>query len=295
MLLHVFHHGSPVKAFDVLPKNIVVVPRRTMTTTAGHYCGSRFDRNNRRYIKGTTTATSSSIFSWQDNIKDMLGLGQDAAANNDDADSSDGSGDGKVVRLAARKYQKENSKPSGSKYTTRKDEFSSLQVMHEGVEGDYNHYRTIALSGTPDRAVSLLTTDVMTALRATYGKKYKIQDGDLGENVLIDGVTFNYFRIGQSYQFTTATTFSGKDNVDDGSSHNSVVIEITEPMEPCANLCKLPYINNEKIKPPERIERCKDLLDYLGRYDGYRGWYAKVRQAGQIGMGATLSLYVDDE
>ena len=65
--------------------------------------------------------------------------------------------------------------------------------------------------------------------------------GDLGENILVDGVDCNFFQIGERYRF------SSERDGDAGSkeaSTNEVIVEITEPMEPCANLCKLSYIND---------------------------------------------------
>ena len=114
-------------------------------------------------------------------------------------------GSGTVVRLANRKYNVTSSKPSDGGYTTRKDAQSSIVITQDGVEDDYNHYRTIALKSTKSRAISILTTDVMNSLRATYQTKFKsqtnIQDGDLGENILIDGVAFTYFQIRKRYRF----------------------------------------------------------------------------------------------
>jgi MOSC domain-containing protein YiiM len=226
---------------------------------------------------------SYTISSWQDSLSDVFGLNQkEDSPGKDDVDDAVV---GKVVRIAARAYDKEHSKPSSAQYTTRKNEFPSLHVTKMGLEGDYNHYRTLALHSTKDRAISILTTDVMKSLRVTYGK-YQMQEGDLGENILVDGVTFRFFRVGQYYQFTTTTI--------DKDSESRVVIEITEPVEPCANLCKLPYINDDSIEPKQRIERCKDFIDHLDRFDGYRGWYAKVHDEGSIGIGARVSLVVDD-
>lgn len=60
---------------------------------------------------------------------------------------------------------------------------------------------------------------------------------------------------------------------------NHVVLEITEPMQPCANLCKLPYSNNtNKRRPRECIESCKQFLQFLDQAPRFCGWYAKVLQ-----------------
>lgn len=225
---------------------------------------------------------------WQDDLKKLFfanrqEIGEESSTTNS---SSSKDGTGTVFRLAARDYSAENSKPSSRDYTTRKTKFQSVQVTKEGVKGDYNHYRTVALKSTKDRAVSILTQDVMKSLRATY-KNYDTKDGDLGENILVTGVSFDFFRIGKRYQFSCPD--------DDTGAEKAVIVEITEPMEPCANLCKLPYINDPTINPRDRIERCQDFLEFLNRFDGYRGWYAKVHRDGVIATGAIVSLVNDTD
>ena len=125
----------------------------------------------------------------------------------------------------------------------------------------------------------------MTALKATYPSYVAkgLQDGDLGENILIDNLKFTYFKVGKQYEFISKKQSKAK-----GEEESNVIIEITEPMEACGNLCKLPYINDESIIPKERIERCQDLISYLNRYDGYRGWYAKVIIPGTLSNGDTI-------
>jgi MOSC domain-containing protein YiiM len=181
---------------------------------------------------------------------------------------------GKVVRLAAREYHPDHSKPSSRQYTTQKVEQQRVNVTAEGIAGDYNHYRSVALDATADRAVSILTTDSMEILRAY---KYPARNGDLGENILVSGVTFSFFEIGQTYRFCNSENDSPDD--DDGST---VIVEITEPCIACANLCKLPYINDEKKVPKERLRTCQEFLQLLDEVPGRRGWYAKVLQEGTI-------------
>jgi MOSC domain-containing protein YiiM len=233
---------------------------------------------------------------------------------------------GKVVRLAARRFHPQHSKPSSPEYTTRKDECSTLCVQFEGCHGDYNHYRTVALQSTQDRAVSLLTCDVLESLRATYPNA-AILEGDLGENILVDGVTFPFFQVGHRYCIDSLKNDDSNENASTGTESGAVgdinqfvtsdesdttgttqsqykqefwssstaaaalsrvVLEITEPIQPCANLCKLPYINDESLTPKERIEKCKIFLRQLDQWDGFRGWYAKVIQPGSILKGATI-------
>jgi MOSC domain-containing protein YiiM len=183
---------------------------------------------------------------------------------------------GKVLRLATRSYHPVDSKPSSRNYTTRKDECKrSIHVTETGVTGDYNHYRAVALKGTPDRALSILTTDTLDLLQS-YG--YPAAPGDLGENILIAAVRFPFFVPGVVYRFES--------NNNNGCP--AVDICITEPMIPCANLCKLPYINNETKSLKDRVATCQEMLRILDQAPGLRGWYAAVVNEGNIMAGSTI-------
>ena len=124
---------------------------------------------------------------------------------------------------------------------------------------------------------------------ASKGNSVGYRDGDLGENVLIEGVDFSFFQIGQRYKFSIGSQQNGGDKKT--TTMDEVIVEITEPMDPCANLCKLPYINNPLISSAkERVGRCQYLITALFQKEGLRGWYAKVIQGGVIRLGDSLSL-----
>jgi hypothetical protein len=169
---------------------------------------------------------------------------------------------GRVVRLAVRPFAGPHSKPSSPLYTTRKQERDSLLALVSGAVDDYNHYRTIALANTTDRAISILTTDCLEFLEA---HNYPVQLGDLGENILVDGFKFNDLIPDSVY-----------------SLGHEVIIQVTEPIVACANLCKLDYINNPEKTPKQRIQACNEFLDVLDLAPGLRGWYAKVLKEGTI-------------
>ena len=102
-----------------------------------------------------------------------------------------------------------------------------IAVDSTGVTADYNHYRTVALKSTLDRAISILTSDVRAYIQSGYSR---YTDGDLGENVLVEGVEFGYFQVGQRYKFSSQK--KGGVDADGGSSvatsMEDVVVEITE-------------------------------------------------------------------
>jgi len=227
--------------------------------------------NKFRLRNDATKLQGSFLASWLRNVREGDNNKKEPQTQEQDSPTTKASA-ATVTRLAARKYDKNASKPSSRDYTTRKDSCTSVTVTFDGVKGDYNHYRTVALKSTSDRAISLLTQDVMIALQASFPAS---NDGDLGENVLLENIKFNDLQIGQQYMFG-----SSKNN------NNTVVIQVTEPMIPCANLCKLSYINDDRLAPKERIAKCQALLEFLDKPgDGFRGWYAKVISPGDIQVG----------
>ena len=222
---------------------------------------------------------------------------------------------GKVIRTAYRKNQGDKSKPGRPGYTTRKDSQPFIDIEPSGVSGDYNHYRTIALGSTPDRAVCILTSDVLAYVRDEPIFS-RLQDGDLGENVLIDQLSYAFFEVGKMYRFS-----KNEGGVD------GAIIEITEPAVPCASecsynamrigfgscqkkrtyhmhallmylllllfrsdLCNLSFINTELLEPRQRIEKCQSFIEKLGIDDGFRGWYARVVVPGRIMPGDSVEL-----
>lgn len=214
---------------------------------------------------------------------------------------------GQVIRTAARSHQSSGgSIPSSRQYTTRKPSLPMVSVSEKGVTGDYNHYRTVALKSTADRAISILTHDVSSYIQTLdegdFAKSSKgYTDGDLGENVLIKGVDFSFFKVGGRYRFSQKTSNSSGNASSSSSSsllassveslEKDAVIEITEPMEPCANLCKLPFINDPALPSArERVAKCQRFIAALGVKDGLRGWYAKVLSGGVIRVDDSVSL-----
>ena len=227
---------------------------------------------------------------------------------------------GTVIRTAVKAYNKEGNQPSSKLYTTKKESRAEIILGPDGVKGDYNHYRTIALSSTPNRAVSILTTDILKTLKEVWKQ---VGEGDLGENIYIDGIDYTFFEVGKRYTFQTKNTDNDNGGDNKGLEEGVVVgkfhfgplqlvfsfdmpisttkyyffllslppVEITERIEPCGNLCKLPYINNESIPPKERFEQCKKFLLWLDEKEGLRGWYGKIIGAGgRVKIGDSVTL-----
>jgi hypothetical protein len=127
---------------------------------------------------------------------------------------------GQVVRIAAKAFHPQHSKPSSREYytthkpnllpeqlsvdaasrvvgttttttATQQEIAAPIAVTVHGLEGDYNHYRQTVLNNTLDRAISILTTDCYTLLQR-HGYP-DIVWGDLGENILVDNVNYTSF------------------------------------------------------------------------------------------------------
>eukprot|EP00984_Skeletonema_dohrnii_P004133 scaffold1436_cov75-Skeletonema_dohrnii-CCMP3373.AAC.4 len=219
-----------------------------------------------------------------------------------DTKSKNNNSQGQVIRTAARPHQSSGgSIPSSREYTTRKSSLPMIDVSEKGVTGDYNHYRTVALKSTVDRAISILTHDVSSYIQTLDGGSFAksgngYTDGDLGENVLVKGVDFSFFKVGGRYRFSPkSSNNSGNASTSSSSiiesADEDVIIEITEPMEPCANLCKLPFINDPSLSSArERVAKCQQFIAALGVKDGLRGWYAKVLSGGVIRVDDSVSL-----
>lgn len=204
---------------------------------------------------------------WFVNIIRSNNVGRPEDVGRSEAQSSRG----RVTRLAVRSFHPVHSKPSSNEYTTRKEARESIIAHRNGAAGDYNHYRKVALGNTPDRAISILTTDTLKYLKA---HNFPVQAGDLGENILVDGLKFADFEPGQIFLI--------------GQGDTSVILQVTEPMIACANLCKLPYINEDSLQPRERISKCSQMVKALNIEPGLRGWYAKVLREGAISLNAEV-------
>lgn len=148
-----------------------------------------------------------------------------------------------VYQVAVKDTHKTQKKDCG----LPKKSVTELNVYTHGCEGDFNKYRTTHKKSTNDRALSIMTTQL---LETFANEGWPVLPGDLGENITIAGdITFE---IGQIYSIGT------------------VVLQITENIEPCNNLVYLPYVGRNK----------KTL--FIEMLKGRRGWYAKVLTEGVI-------------
>ena len=127
-----------------------------------------------------------------------------------------------------------------------------IEVLPAGVVGDFNRWRTEERHGDPNMAVLLMDTETLAELNR---QGWPVRPGDLGENVLVQGVP--YAELGSQGPWRIG----------------EAVVEIAKPCDPCDNLSGLPYVG--RARAPEFIRTM------LGR----RGWYGRVITAGTVRVG----------
>lgn len=136
----------------------------------------------------------------------------------------------------------------------------SARITFQGLEGDYNRYRTEKKQNRREAALMLLPLETILQLNQ---ENWPIEPGHLGENITTQGIAYDSFAVGKIYQVGLAE------------------IQITEPCTPCTNLYVLPYVGREKV-----LEFNKVLCP--SKSQNRRGWYAKVLKEGMAQKGDNI-------
>ena len=128
-------------------------------------------------------------------------------------------------------------------------------VTKEGLENDFNNFRTFKKKNDPNMALMLLSYDIIENLN---NEGWPVKSGDLGENLMFNNINYSKFAPLQQYKV------------------GEIEIEISFICDPCMTLKHLSYIGNKRIK------------DFIKTLLGRRGWYAKVLKPGKIKKGDLL-------
>src|SRR5689334_4224258 len=120
---------------------------------------------------------------------------------------------GRIVRLHRKPKQ-------GRGRGIPKRPVDELVITVDGVEGDFNRWRTEKAGGDPDQAVLLLDKGILEQLQ-TEG--WPVNPGDLGENLLVAGL-------------------SGSLAPGVRVRAGEVELEISKRCDPCVVLYGLPYV-----------------------------------------------------
>jgi MOSC domain-containing protein YiiM len=132
-----------------------------------------------------------------------------------------------------------------------------LTITSDGVQGDFNRWRTEAAGGDPDQAVLLLCEESLADLRA---EGWPVQAGDLGENLTVAGLPPDSLQPGTQVHV------------------GDVLLVVSKPCDPCTVLYSLPYVGAERGP------------GFLRTLKGRRGWFARVLQGGTVRVGMAVEL-----
>jgi MOSC domain-containing protein YiiM len=157
---------------------------------------------------------------------------------------------GRIIRLQRKPRE-------GRSRGIPKQPVDELVIRADGVEGDFNRWRTEKAAGDPDQAVLLLAEEVLAELRA---EGWPVGAGDLGENLLVAGLPAGALTPG-------ARVRAG-----------AVELEISKRCDPCVVLYGLPYVGHERGPAFVRTLR------------GRRGWFARVIGGGVLRVGMEIGL-----
>lgn len=126
---------------------------------------------------------------------------------------------------------------------------SHLTITPQGVQGDFNRWRTEKASGDPDQAVLLLSEEILADLRS---EGWPVQAGELGENLTVADVPPRALQPGARIRV------------------GELLLEVSKACDPCTILYSLPYVG--LARGPAFLRTLK----------GRRGWFARVLQGGTI-------------
>ena len=134
-----------------------------------------------------------------------------------------------------------------------------------GIDGD--RQRNLRYHGGPDKAILLISADILDGLRA---KGYPVIAGALGENLTVRGLDVRGLRSGQQYRVGDA------------------LIELTTLRVPCANL----YRYGRQIGEELYDSRC-EAGDFTSPCWAHGGFYARVLRGSTLVTGAEVELVCD--
>ena len=133
---------------------------------------------------------------------------------------------------------------------------NKAQIKFEGVEGDFNKFRTEKKNSTGTRAVTLFSLEQIEKLKS---EGHAIDVGTTGENITIEGVDWPSLEVGARMMIGEA------------------MIELSEPTAPCSKIGK------------SFIEGAFSRIDHELEL-GWSRWSASVIEEGQVEIGSQVIL-----
>tara|TARA_B100000401_G_scaffold323942_1_gene224511 strand:- start:31 stop:498 length:468 start_codon:yes stop_codon:yes gene_type:complete len=128
---------------------------------------------------------------------------------------------------------------------------NKAQIKFEGVDGDFNKFRTEKKNSTGTRAVTLFSLEQIEKLRS---EGHSIDVGTTGENITIEGVDWPSLEVGNRLMIGEA------------------MIELSEPTAPCGKIGKS-FIDGAFSRIDHELEL------------GWSRWSASVIEEGHVEVG----------
>ena len=128
---------------------------------------------------------------------------------------------------------------------------NKAQIKFEGVDGDFNKFRTEKKNSTGTRAVTLFSLEQIEKLKS---EGHSIDVGTTGENITIEGVDWPSLEVGARMMIGEA------------------MIELSEPTAPCSKIGKS-FIDGAFSRIDHELEL------------GWSRWSASVIEEGQVEVG----------
>ena len=130
------------------------------------------------------------------------------------------------------------------------------EIKFEGVEGDFNKFRTEKKNSIGTRAVTLFSLEQIEILKS---EGHSIDVGTTGENITIEGVDWPSLEVGARMMIGEA------------------MIELSEPTAPCSKIGKS-FIGGTFSRIDHELEL------------GWSRWSASVIEEGQVEIGSQVIL-----
>ena len=130
------------------------------------------------------------------------------------------------------------------------------EIKFEGVEGDFNKFRTEKKNSVGTRAVTLFSLEQIEKLKS---EGHAIDVGTTGENITIEGVDWPSLEVGARMMIGEA------------------MIELSEPTAPCSKIGKS-FIDGAFSRIDHELEL------------GWSRWSASVIEEGQVEIGSQVIL-----
>ena len=130
------------------------------------------------------------------------------------------------------------------------------EIKFEGVDGDFNKFRTEKKNSTGTRAVTLFSLEQIEKLKS---EGHAIDVGTTGENITIEGVDWPSLEVGARMMIGEA------------------MIELSEPTAPCSKIGKS-FIDGAFSRIDHELEL------------GWSRWSASVIEEGQVEIGSQVIL-----